>query len=162
MTALEAQHLFLLFHIGVDRYAIDTGEIAEVLAVRALKAVPATPPWVVGLLAYRGRSVPVIDLSARSNGSPAPRKTSTRLVLVHYRRTRGNPMDGLLGLILEQATDTLRCRPADFRDYGLDNQGSPYLGPVLEHPQGLVQRVTVERLLPDDVHAMLFPAAGLA
>ena len=43
-----------------------------------------------------------------------------------------------LGLILEQATDTLRCEPSAFRDYGLDNGGARYLGPVYEGPRGLV------------------------
>jgi chemotaxis-related protein WspB len=64
----------------------------------------------------------------------------------------------LLGLILEQATDTLRCDPADFRPYGLDNRQAPYLGPVRKDEQGLLQWVRVSDLLNDQVRALLFPS----
>ncbi|MCY1538489.1 hypothetical protein D9M68_740330 [compost metagenome] len=63
-----------------------------------------------------------------------------------------------LGLILEQATDTLRCRPEEFRDYGLEQGEARYLGPVYQGAGGLVQRIRVADLLPDEVRALLFPA----
>jgi chemotaxis-related protein WspB len=154
------QQLFLLFRIGTDRYALDSSEIAEVLAQRRLKQLPGAPPWVAGVLTHRGQTLPVIDLALRTGRASAQHKTSTRLVLVHYQRRTVPEAPTLLGMILEQATDTLRCRASDFREYGLDNRDTPFLGPVLEHPQGLIQRITVHSLLPDDVHAVLFPAAG--
>ncbi|MNG19256.1 hypothetical protein D3C84_1033980 [compost metagenome] len=67
----------------------------------------------------------------------------------------------LLGLILEQATDTLRCNPADFQPYGLDNRQAPYLGPVREDAQGLLQWVRVADLLDEQVRALLFPSPPL-
>ena len=73
-------------------------------------------------------------------------------MLVEYR-ARQDREPVWLGLILEQATDTLRCEPSAFRDYGLDNGGARYLGPVYEGPRGLVQWVRVEALLPDEVRA---------
>ena len=77
-------------------------------------------------------------------------------MLVEYR-ARQDREPVWLGLILEQATDTLRCEPSAFRDYGLDNGEARYLGPVYEGPRGLVQWVRVEALLPDEVRALLFP-----
>jgi chemotaxis methyl-accepting protein methylase len=69
------------------------------------------------MLAHRGALVPVIDLRAELRRRPA--RTSTRLVLVHYRRPAAPRLQ--LGLILEQATETLRCQPDEFQPYGLDN-----------------------------------------
>lgn len=89
-------------------------------------------------------------------GRAALARTSTRIVLVEYR-ARQDREPVWLGLILEQATDTLRCEPSAFRDYGLDNGEARYLGPVYEGPRGLVQWVRVEALLPDEVRALLFP-----
>ncbi|MCY1188235.1 hypothetical protein D9M73_293130 [compost metagenome] len=77
-------------------------------------------------------------------------------MLVHYRVDVQRP-DLLLGLILEQATDTLRCDPADFQPYGLDNCNAPYLGPVREDALGLVQWIQVGDLLPEAVRMLLFP-----
>jgi chemotaxis-related protein WspB len=118
------------------------------------------PDWVAGVFAYRGAVVPVIDLSALTFGEPAQARTSTRLVLVNYRPDESTEAR-LLGLILEQATDTLRCNPADFQPYGLDNRQAPYLGPVREDAQGLLQWVRVADLLDDRVRGVLFPSPPL-
>ncbi len=113
-----------------------------------------------GCSAYRGAVVPVIDLSALTFGTPAQARTSTRLVLVHYRPDE-TAQAQLLGLILEQATDTVRCNPARFQPYGLDNPQAPYLGPVREDAQGLLQWVRVADLLDDQVRALLYPTPPL-
>jgi len=150
--------LFLLFRIGPDHYALDASEIEEVLPLTRLKQLPEAPPWVSGLLARRGEVVPVIDVNALATGIPAASRTSTRTVLVRYRRHADAPAR-LLGLRLEYATETLRCEPAEFADSGLDAAPARYLGPVRNGPQGLVQWVRIGALLPDDVHARLFPGA---
>jgi chemotaxis-related protein WspB len=154
------QSLFLLFRIGNERYALQAIEVAEVLPRLPLKPIAKAPSWVAGVFAYRGAVVPVIDLGALTFGQPAQVRTSTRLVLVHYRPQASDPGQ-LLGLILEQATDTLRCNPADFQPYGLDNRQAPYLGPVREDQQGLLQWIRVADLLDAQVRALLFPSPPL-
>ncbi len=152
--------LFLVFRIGSERYALQAVEVAEVLPRLQLKPIPRAPAWVAGVFAHRGAVVPVIDLCALTFGEPAQQRTSTRLVLVHYRAQAGQP-ERLLGLILEQATDTLRCDPQAFKAYGLDNRNAPYLGPVYEDAQGLLQWVRVDDLLDAQVRALLFPSPPL-
>jgi chemotaxis-related protein WspB len=154
------QALFLVFRIASERFALQAIEVAEVLPRLPLKPIAKAPAWVAGVFAYRGAVVPVIDLSALTFGQPAQIRTSTRLVLVHYRPDDVTPST-LLGLILEQATDTLRCNPADFKPYGLDNRQAPYLGPVREDAQGLLQWVRVTDLLDEQVRALLFPSPPL-
>lgn len=149
--------LYLLFRIGADHYALDATEVAEVLPLIPLKAMPGTPAWVAGLLPWQGGPVPVIDLGALATGVPAAERTSTRTVLVHYRPHAGEPAR-LLGLRLEQATETLRCDPATFVDPGVDTAPARYLGPVRHDARGLIQQVRVADLLPEAVHARLFPA----
>lgn len=147
--------LYLQFRMGGDRYALDVHEVVEVLPLRRLKQVPEAPEWVAGVFSHRGVLVPVLDLGTLAFGQPSRARTSTRLVLVDY------PLQGQgrwLGLILEQATDTLRCHPDEFRDYGLEQGSARYLGPVYEAADGLVQRIRVADLLPDEVRALLFPA----
>ena len=165
MTDLQPRHrngasshgvLHLLFRIAEQRFALDAHEVAEVLPRLPLKPIAHTPDWVAGVLAHRGALVPVIDIGALSFGLAAPVRTSTRLVLVHYRVDPQRP-ELLLGLILEQATDTLRCQPDEFQPYGLDNQQAPYLGPVREDAHGLVQRISVQDLLSEAVRALLYP-----
>lgn len=147
--------LYLQFRIGEQRFALDVREVIEVLPRRPLKPIAQAPTWVAGVLAHRGVMVPVIDLSALSFGRPAVQRTSTRLVLVRYRQ------DQQLGLVLEQATDTLRCHPEAFQPYGLDNPDARYLGPVLQDAEGMLQRIEVDDLLTDSVRMLLFPTQPL-
>ncbi|MCI8210058.1 chemotaxis protein CheW [Pseudomonas sp. S25] len=149
--------LFLLFRIGDERYALEAVEIAEVLPRLPLKVIAQAPHWVVGILAHRAQMIPVIDLAALAFGQSAKSRTSTRLVLVHYQVDAQQPKR-LLGLIIEQATDMLRCAPDEFRDYGLDNPDAAYLGPVREDALGLVQWIGIQDLLSDQVRKLLYPA----
>ncbi|MBI6942232.1 purine-binding chemotaxis protein CheW [Pseudomonas putida] len=146
--------LYLQFRLGDQRFALDVREVIEVLPCRPLKPIAHTPAWVAGILAHRGVLVPVIDLCALAFAQPSAQRTSTRLVLVRYRG------DQQLGLILEQATETLRCPSEAFQPYGLDNGEAPYLGPVRQDAEGLLQRIEVDDLLSDAVRQLLYPDAS--
>ncbi|MBS7558046.1 MULTISPECIES: chemotaxis protein CheW [Pseudomonas] len=152
--------LFLVFRIGQERYALQAVDVVEVLPRLQLKPIAQAPSWVAGVFAYRGVVVPVIDLCELTFGRAAQLRTSTRLVLVHYRGDGFQP-PRVLGLLLEQANDTLRCDPQEFQPYGLDNRQAPYLGPVREDAQGLLQWVRVDDLLSAQVRELLFPAEPL-
>lgn len=159
-AATARQALFLVFCIGNERYALQATDVVEVLPRLPLKPIARAPSWVAGVFAWRGAVVPVIDLCALTFGQNAQARTSTRLVLVHYHPS-SEQAGQVLGLILEQATDTLRCDPADFQPYGLDNRQAPYLGPVREDAQGMLQWVRVNDLLDESVRALLFPSPPL-
>lgn len=148
--------LFLLFSLGRDRYALPATEVVAVLPLTPCKSLPGAPPWVAGLLAHGSAHVPVIDVSRLALGQPAAARVSTRLVLVRHALADQAPA-ALLGLILEQATDTLRCDPQDFVSSAVRNDGAPYLGPVLQHRGALVQRIEVAALLDEPTRQLLYP-----
>ncbi|KAF1054997.1 MAG: hypothetical protein GAK43_00532 [Stenotrophomonas maltophilia] len=150
--------LYLEFRLGTDRYALDVRQIVEVQPVARFKQVPEAPAWVAGLHLYRGELLPVLDLSSIACGRPSAQHTSTRLVLVEYRRS-ADAAPQRLGLILEHASHTVRRDPQAFRDYGLERGEARYLGPVLEDEDGLLQQVEIDELLPEGVRAMLIDAA---
>jgi chemotaxis-related protein WspB len=141
--------LFLKFRIGSESYALDTTQIAEVLPLLEITRVPQTPVGVAGLINYRGRPVPVIDLSELMLGEPARSHISTRLILVRYG-------EHLLGLIAEQATETMRREAGSFTDSGLSSDAAPYLGPVTQDGGRLIRRIDVQKLLPPEVSSVLF------
>ena len=141
--------LYLKFRIGGESYALDTTQIAEVLPLLEITRVPQTPVGVAGLINYRGRPVPVIDLSELMLGEPARPHISTRLILVRYG-------ERLLGLIAEQATEMMRREAGSFADSGLASDAAPCLGPVTQDGGRLVRRIDVQKLLPPDVSSVLF------
>lgn len=146
--------LFLLFQLGQDRYALDVGQVAEVLPLVSLKQLPQAPPAVAGVFDFRGAPVPVIDLSQTALGRPAQRRLSTRIILAHY--PDGNGGQHLLGLMAEKVTQTMRREASDFVAAGVDTDAAPYLGPVAADARGLIQWVAVDQLLTPAVRDLLF------
>ena len=54
--------LFLLFNIGKDRYVIEANRVVEVTQLVALATLPQAPRGFAGIMNYRGRPLPVLDL----------------------------------------------------------------------------------------------------
>jgi chemotaxis-related protein WspB len=146
--------LFLLFQLGKDRYALEAGRVIEVIPLVELKQLPQAPAGVAGVFNYRGQPVPAVDLSELTLGRPSAERLSTRIVVTGYPDAQGR--NHLLGLIAEQATETLRCEPGDFVPAGLSIKAAPYLGPVLMDSRGPIQWLHAHRLLSEPVRRLLF------
>jgi chemotaxis-related protein WspB len=144
--------LFLKFRIGSESYALDSAQIAEVLPLLEITRVPHASAGVAGLINYRGGCVPVVDLSELALGEPARPHISTRLILVHYG-------EHLLGLIAEQATETMRRDAGSFADSGLASDAAPYLGPVTHDEGRMIRWIEVQKLLPTAISSVLFRQA---
>ena len=146
--------LFVLFQLGQDRYALDTAEVVEVLPLVGYKAIPGAAAGVLGAFMYHGAPVPLIDLAELASGVRSRVLMSTRILLVNYSPSRGE--SHLLGLVAEQAMETIRREADDFVDAGVTADRAPYLGPVTADARGMIQRIEIDRLLSDDVRNQLF------
>lgn len=150
--------LHLEFSLGPDRYLLPVERILAVLPLPALKALPGAPEGVAGVLDYRGAPTPVVDLSRLALGRAAADRRATRLALVRYPAPGG---ERALGLILEQATTVRRAVAEEFQSAGAP--AAAWLGRVASAREGgLLQRVEIEGLLPEELRAVLFQAAEMA
>jgi chemotaxis-related protein WspB len=146
--------LFLIFELGADRYALDAAQLIEVLPMVNLKRLPQAPEGIAGVMDYHGASVPIVDLNELMSGRPAQRRLSTRTIIVHY--TGDADTRHILGLIAERATSTLHLDATAFRASGVSNQIAPYLGPVVADATGLIQWISLPKLLPEALRRALF------
>jgi chemotaxis-related protein WspB len=152
--------LYLVVRLGADRYAIETAQVVEVVSLVRLKALPGAPAGVAGVMNYRDEPVPVIDLNLLVTGVPAAALTATRIVVVRYAPDAER--SGVVGLLVPEASETLRLEPNRFTDPGVTHDGAPYLGPVLATAEGVIQRVSLSALLTAELRDALFPMAGTA
>lgn len=150
-ASVSGERLHLLLTLGSDRYAIDIADVIEVLPLVRLKELPGAPFGVAGVMNFRDDAVPVVDLELLATGTAAPSRMRTRIILVRYA-----PDDRTLGLLVREAAETLRADPASFVDAGVTTDGTPYLGPVLTTPDGVIQLVAVSALLSDALRSALF------
>ena len=74
--------LLLTLAAGANRYAIDVARVVEVIPKVELRAVPHAPVFVAGLLDYRGKVVPVLDLCLLLGIAASQDRLSTRIILV--------------------------------------------------------------------------------
>ena len=147
--------LLLTFQAGGHTYGLDARNIIQVTPYPACTPLPHAPAYVAGLVTWRGCTVPVIDLSALLEGTPAQPLLSTRILVVDYPQPGGGSQP--LGLLAEKAVETVvedetRCEPQK-----VTIPDAPYLDGTAEHAGRLIQRLTVEELLPPSVRQLLFP-----
>jgi chemotaxis-related protein WspB len=157
-TPRKIAMLFLLFQLGADRYALDVSQVVEVLPMVRIRVMLRSPPGVAGTINYRGAHVPVVDLNELALGRPTMPRLSTRIILVNSSEQGGKSRlkSRLLGLIAENATETMRKEPGDFAPSGIDNSDAPYLGPIAMGPHGMVQRIELNGLLSTSMRCSLF------
>ena len=148
--------LFVYFRLGPACYALESREIVEIVPLVDCRPLPRAPAFVAGLFDYRGRVVPVIDLSEMSGQGAARRLMSTRIILVDYPDRLGRGQ--VLGLMAERVLDAAGHETPDLQSAGIAIPDAPYLGAVLHERSGTVQLVKVSELLTGPVQELLFPA----
>ena len=121
----------LVFTLGDERYAAAARHVLEVVPLRGLTPVPATPPVIQGIMLHRGRILAVIDLRPLFGRERAAQPVG------HVVVARAG--EALLGIL---ATSIEGVRPTD-----LDNLSVP--------PSSLETHATVLRGLTDELAGLL-------
>ncbi|MCZ3388278.1 MAG: chemotaxis protein CheW [Actinomycetia bacterium] len=88
------------------RYAVDMASVAEVVPVPVMTRIPGGPAWLSGVVNWRGRVLPVIDLRPLVGAALSPLPTSARLVVL---------ADGDIevGVVADMVPGLLHCDPRD-------------------------------------------------
>ncbi len=154
--------LLLHFQLGPHRYALDTRHIVEVVPLLTCQPLPHAPRGVAGLIHYRGRRLPALDLCQLTLGRPAVEQLSTRILIVQHPKSGRHAAPGgqspsraesgiagevqLLGLIVERAAGTLRRVAEECMTAAAEQVGAAFLGPVLLDDQGAIQLLDPQKL----------------
>lgn len=71
------------FRLVDDLFAADIFSVERVLRYQEPTAVPDVPPWIEGIIEYRSRVLPVIDLRARFGLPPSEVRPETRIIVLN-------------------------------------------------------------------------------
>ena len=94
------------------RYAVEMSTVAEVVPVPVLTRIPGGPVWLLGVVNWRGRVLPVIDLRPLVGAALAPLPTSSRLVVLTVDDVEAGLVADMVPGLLECADDALAPLPA--------------------------------------------------
>jgi len=153
----------LTFTAGGQTYAIESKNVVEVLPAVPVRAVPKLPDYVLGVVGYRGRLIPVIDLAKRLTDEFSARRLSTRLLIVEFPKREPiasphPPSTARLGIVAENMVSTLRSEDVDTLLPAMGLENSPYLGRILRLNGQTVHMLVVENLLPANLASGMFAA----
>ena len=152
------------FKIGNNRYIFEARDVIEVIPFAHLKSIPKAPPYVAGLLNYRGHTVPVLDVCYLMSDKLCESKLSTRIALINYKGVNyKNDQDATvcLGLLIEHLIETVAFNESDFADSGVTLKDDPYLGKVVIDDHGIIQLVNIKKIIPAQAQDMLFDKVSL-
>jgi chemotaxis-related protein WspB len=159
--------LLLTLKAGTNRYAIDVARVIELIPHVELTMIPHAPPFLAGLLGYRGKVIPVIDLGLLLHSIPSRRCLSTRIILVSDARydhnsvtadsqpgsksrspspTNPAPDAQLLGLIGEQVSDLTYIQPEQVARAPVRLSQAAFLDAIVQTEEGIIQLIAVERI----------------
>jgi chemotaxis-related protein WspB len=85
--------LLLLFHVGQERYALESERVVQVFPNLLLKEINHAPEYISGLFNYQGQIIPVLDLSYLIQGKACPNLLSTRIILVKSQANSTNSIN---------------------------------------------------------------------
>ncbi len=159
--------LLLILKAGGNRYAIDIVRVIELVPRVELRAIPYAPPFLTGLLSYRGKVIPVIDLGLLFDGTSCRDCLSTRIILVNdspgdqnrgadqasssdetlgHLTTIPTPELRLLGLIGEEVSDLVEVRLDQVVPAPVQLPRAPFLDAIVQTDAGIIQLIAVDRI----------------
>ena len=151
----------LTFTVAGQDYAIESRQVIEVLPLIPARPIPHTPEYLRGIFTYRGGFVPLVDLGLRFAGRRPEERLSTRVIVVECRLVGAADRGPVrLGLVAENVISIRSADEVDDGVPGLDLPDAAFLGRMIRLGGRSVHLVRVERLLPMDVAAGLFPPAS--
>lgn len=111
MTTLQAPALktaqagkYLAFGLGAHEYAVEILRVQQIHGLPGLTRAPEADARMRGVLALRGRKVPVVDLR-RACGLPAVPDTEKTCVIVVEATAEGRQAP--LGLVVDEVTEVV-------------------------------------------------------
>jgi purine-binding chemotaxis protein CheW len=110
------QRQYLTFFLGDEQYAVGVLGVKEIIEYGIVTKVPATPPYIRGVINLRGSVVPVVDLSVKFNLTVHPVSRRTCIVIMETtilgeRATMGIVADSV-NQVIEFSPQDIEAAPA--------------------------------------------------
>ncbi len=103
-SSAAGERQYVTLGIEHEVFAVPVESVLEILDMRRVSRIPEAPPYMLGLLDLRGRSVPVLDLRVKL-GLPPQCATDTTRILVVEVIMNGRPL--FLGLVADRVIEVL-------------------------------------------------------
>lgn len=152
--------LYLCFSIDQERYAIPAAGVVAVVPRVLTRRIAGAPPWVLGLMKYEDQVIPLIDLVYLLSQMPCTELLSSRCMIVQYKAPGLG--ERTVGLLAEGVTELRSVQESQLLDSQITLANTRFFGKVINDGKALIQTLTVNNLIPSELHEMLFGGHGEA
>ncbi|ETI57914.1 chemotaxis protein CheV [Marinomonas profundimaris] len=133
----------LMFRLsGMQMFAINVFKVQEVVQLPKLNQMPHRHPSVAGVTHFRGRTIPVIDLSESIGMKPIDRTKPCNLIVTEYNNTIQGFMVGEVDRIINMNWNEILPPPE-----GAGRQH--YLTAITRVSERIVEIIDVEKILAE-------------
>ncbi len=144
-TQLAGHNRFelLLFKLsGRQRFGINVFKVQEVIQCPALTQIPQANSVVCGVAHLRGRTIPVMDLSAAIGLYPLDKNSENYVIVTEYNRSTQGFMVSSVDRIINIGWDQVNAPPK-----GAGREG--YLTAVTRFEDELIEVIDVEKVMKE-------------
>lgn len=134
--------LKLFFQIDRKRYVIDSRFVREVIPHVLPSPIASLPDYITGILNYRGKMIPILDLCYLITKKYAKERMSTRIIVVEDP----NLTVSLFGFVAEHVTNVLEKKGEDFTDHGFTLKKMSFISRVFEDADGVIYELDIFEL----------------
>ncbi|NLV87759.1 MAG: purine-binding chemotaxis protein CheW [Tissierellia bacterium] len=141
-----AENQYVVFKLGKSEFGIDIMNVKEIGPYEEAVSLPDTPSFIEGVINYRGKVIPVINLKKRLNLGEKNITKDTRIIVITLNEKE-------VGFIVDEASQTIRVSdeqidPAPSFISGVDKRYISGVGKLDD--KRLLILIDLEKVLTDD------------
>ena len=100
-TEKKDEKLYLVFHVGAERYAVDVYDVNNIIMIPAITKMPGTDECYKGIIHLRGEIIPIMSLSKRLNIGKDEITKDSRIIILDLAN------DKRIGVIVDSVTEVI-------------------------------------------------------
>jgi purine-binding chemotaxis protein CheW len=144
----DAGAVLLVFRVEGREHALPVKDVVEVLRMVAATPLPEAPPWVGGVINFRGRVIPLIDVRSRLGAPRREPDLSTPIIVVETNEVAA-------GLVVDEVVEVLALRSEAVDPPGRVTASAPAVAGVARQGDRLILVLDGERLCDGSVDLRL-------
>lgn len=113
MNTIQQPAQYITFKLGDELFAINVGQVREVLDLSLITKVPTAPEYMRGVVNVRGKAIPVVDLRLKFGLPKAPDTVQTRIVVMELELD-GEPV--VLGGLADSVHEVIELEPGQINE----------------------------------------------
>ncbi|MEO2040641.1 MAG: chemotaxis protein CheW [Pirellulales bacterium] len=137
----------LTFTIDGQQYGLDTRNIVEVLPFISAQELPQQAEEIRGLIRYRGKLLPVLDLCQLILDRPCQSRLGTRTVVI---RTTADDTDDTSLVFAITAEDVVGISTTTFDSTNCEHAES-FLGPIVDAKSNTTDKLSIQIIVVESL-----------